>query len=89
MPQILWIPIVPSAAAGDVPIRVGCVRHDGIDVGSDGTGDDLFISLQTLERREEVIRLGRSCRQRGDGEVARGREGLEGRRRSPTSRCLF
>ena len=45
-----------------------------------------------VEGRQEVIRLGQSCRQQDDGEVTRGREGQEGRRRSrraPRSRCLF
>ena len=72
--------VVPGAAPGDLPIGVGAIGHDGVDVGIDGAGNDPLVGRQALrddkrvERRQEGVGLGRDGRQRGDGEVARSRE---------------
>ena len=75
--------VVARAAAGDVPVRLGIVSHEGVDVGVDGAGNVPFVCGEAagddegIESEEEGVGLGWDSGQRGDGEVAGARKGEE------------
>ena len=80
------VAVVTGPAARDLPVRIGAIGHEGVDVRVDGAADDPFVGGQTLgydkriERRQQGVGLRRDRRQRGDGEVSGSRECEEGGR---------